>query len=214
MTEIDPMTRSGARWCEKHSRWECSAKVDREHHASAMRGQAYCKNHVGKARELARVQGEANLLAWSAMAGDAGDLRLDPGEVVLRQLRVAVLRADLYGERLRLQVTDDDAAGLVGETFAMGREGQRLATGERVRALAGLEGEWRDRAVRFALAAHGMGIADREIRMAEGQAQFVVSAVMPVLELVPREQRDQALVLLLDGLGVEHELVVGEVVVA
>jgi hypothetical protein len=58
-----------------------------------------------------------------------------------------------------------------------------------------------------------LGIEEREIRLREGQAQFVVSAVMPVLELVPRELRDQALVLLLDGLGVEHELVVpGEVV--
>jgi hypothetical protein len=61
-----------------------------------------------------------------------------------------------------------------------------------------------------------LGIAGRVVELQQAQASFVVSAVMPVLQLVPVEQRDQALGLLLDGLGIEDPdtdvVVAGEVV--
>lgn len=61
-----------------------------------------------------------------------------------------------------------------------------------------------------------LGIAERVVELKKAQAQFVVSAVMPVLELVPVERRDEALGLLLRGLGLEDGgdvvTVAGEVV--
>lgn len=180
MSQDDPMRHSGARWCEDHSRWECAAKKP-DHHASAIRGMAMCRHHAGKALDLARTQGEANLLAWSAAAGvDAKPL--DPGAVVMDQLRVAALRADIYGELLRLQVAGEDDAGLVGPTYAAGRDGARVETGEQVRALARLEAEWRDRVVRFAKAAHEMGIAERHIELEQAKAAMVVAAFRAAME--------------------------------
>jgi hypothetical protein len=197
----DLMTRSGARWCEDHGRWECAAKKA-DHHASAVRGMAMCRHHVGKSLDLARTQGEANLMAWSSSAG-AGQVALDPGQVVMDQLRVAVMRADLYGELLRIQVADEEVGGLVGPTYAVGREGVRVETGERVRGLAAMEAEWRDRAVRFAKVAHDMGIDQQQIELDQQLARKVTSSFMLALgavTLLPAD-RDVMLRAFLGGLG-------------
>jgi hypothetical protein len=181
----DPMARSGARWCPEHSRWECSANKP-DHHASAVRGMAKCRHHVGKQLDLAKTQGEANLAAWSAVAGREQE-PLDLGQTVMEQLRVAVIRADIYGELLRIQISDEEIGGLVGPSYAAGRDGQRVETGEQVRALVKLEAEWRDRVVKYAEVAHRMGIATRVIELAQGQAEIVVLAFRAALEVAGAE---------------------------
>ncbi|WP_435744947.1 hypothetical protein [Nocardioides sp. SYSU DS0663] len=212
MRADDPMSRSGARWCPEHDRWECAAKKP-DHHASAVRGMAMCRHHVGKELDLARTQGEANLLAWSSEAASRSSAAaLDPGQVVMDQLRVAVLRADIYGELLRIQVAGEDVDGLVGATYAVGREGTRVETGERVRGLAALEAEWRDRVVRFAKAAHDMGIAERVVELEQQRAELVTGAFLAAIDalgLVPGE-RSRAIEVFLDRLG--GSTVAGEVV--
>lgn len=212
----DPMRQSGARWCDDHDRWECSKrrKGGDTCHGPAIRGMALCRMHAGKSLDLARTQGEANLLAWSAEAAAGRELApLDPGRVVMDQLRVAVMRADLYGELLRIQVADQEVGGLIGATFAAGRDGARVETGEQVRGLARLEAEWRDRVVRFAKAAHDMGIAERHVELEQQKAQLVVQAFLAALGAinpVPAD-RDLALRTFLNGLGRGPETVAGEV---
>lgn len=162
-----------------------------------------CRFHIGKQLDLAKTQGEANLLAWSSEAG-RGQPALDPGQVVMDQLRVTVMRADIYGELLRIQIAAEEVGGLIGPTYAAGRDGARVETGEQVRGLAKLEAEWRDRAVRFAKTAHDMGIAERVIELHQGQAQLVVSAFMAGLGALPGllpADRDAALRAFLVGLG-------------
>jgi hypothetical protein len=181
---------------------------------------------------MTKALGEANLLAWSTEAaraeGAASLPALDPGTVVLDQLRVAVLRADVYGELLRWQLELDDldgvggaggggrvAAGLVGTTYAASRDGARVETGEQVRALARMEAEWRDRVVRFAKTAHDMGIADAQIELQQAQAELVVSAFLAALAAIPGllpVARQEALTAFLAGLGRGGETVAGAVV--
>lgn len=218
MSPDDPMTQSGARWCAEHGRWECNAAID-NHHATAIRGMAKCRHHVGRSTAMAKALGEANLLAWSTQAPGAGEAAaVDPGRVVLDQLRVAVLRADLYGELLRWQVEVEEEGGLVGTTHAAGRDGARVETGEQVRGLARLEAEWRDRAVRFAKTAHDMGIAEAQIELQQAQAELVVGAFLGSLRVIPGlvpSVRNDLLRAFLAGLGrgpeVAGELVAGEV---
>lgn len=213
MNQDDPMIRSGARWCGTHGMWECVAKVDRDHHAPAIRGMKHCRHHVGRSTAVAKAIGEARLAAWSTehVAPDAPPL--DPGVVVLQQLRVAVMRADLYGEMLRWQVEVDEERGLVGTTYAAGRDGARVETGEQVRALAKLEADWRDRAVRFAKTAHDMGIAERHVELEQERASLVTAAfraALGVLELLPAD-RDLAVRTFLSSLGAGEVVVAGEV---
>ena len=188
------------------------AKTSGGCHASAIRGMRYCRHHVGKTTDLARAQGEANLLAWSTAAA-VDEQPLELGKVVMDQLRVAVMRADLYGELLRLQVEVDVEDGLVGPTYAIGREGQRHQTGEQVRGLARLEAEWRDRAVRFAKTAHDMGIDQRHVELEQAKAEQVVAAVRLGLAALPGllpADRDAFLRAFLGALGA-GEVVAGEV---
>lgn len=176
----DPMQQSGAVWCDEHERWECSRTSKRSQsrcHAPAIRGRLTCRMHAGRSTAIEKALGEASLLAWSTSADRPADLApLDPGTVVLEQLRVAVMRADLYGEMLRWQLEVEDEAGLVGVTFAAGREGVRVETGERARGLAVLEAGERDRVVRFAKTAHDMGIAERHVELEQERASLVTSA--------------------------------------
>lgn len=212
------MALSGALWCEEHHRWECSAKPRKPggHHAAAIRGTRYCKNCSGRPIAAAKAIGEANLLAWSTqLAGDAP--MLDPARVVMDQLRVAVLRADLLGELVRLQMVEDPLGGLIGLTRTAGREGTAVESGEQVRALPKIEGEWRDRAVRFAKTAHDMGIAEREIEMAQADAQRVINAFVETVRVLELDgpRRDLAVRTFLAGLdqelGAEPVVVAGEV---
>lgn len=213
MAAEDPMSRSGARWCEDHGRWECDVvRRGDSCHGNAIRGLSKCKNHNGRSLAVAKALGEANLAAWSSSARAADAPALDPGTVVLDQLRVAVMRADLYGEMLRWQVEVEDEGGLIGKTFAASASGSRVETGEQVRALARLEAEWRDRAVRFAKAAHDMGIAERHVELEQERASLVTAAfraALAVLELLPAD-RDLAVRTFLSSLGA-GELVAGEV---
>lgn len=189
MSQTDLMTRSGARWCEDHERWECSKQRSKgrgDCHQPAVRGMHACRNHVGKELDLAKTQGEANMAAWQA-AGNSDKPPLDLGAAVMDQLRVAVIRADIYGELLRIQISAEEIAGLVGPTYAAGRDGARVETGEQVRALARLEAEWRDRVVKYAETAHRMGIATQVIELAQGQAEIVVLAFRAALEAAGAE---------------------------
>jgi len=139
--------------------------------------------HGGRSSSILKAVGEANLLAWSTDAGDQALPALDPGRVVMDQLRLAVMRADLLGQLLREQLAGDDEHGLVGLSYAAGRDGARVETGEAVRGLAGLEASWRDRVVRFAKTAHDMGIAEQHVRLEQERAQLVVAAFMSALDV-------------------------------
>lgn len=215
MQSEDPMSRSGARWCDSHRRWECSKHARRSDdglcHASAIAGTAACRLHSGRTVAAAKAIGEANLLAWSTRDTE-NEAPLDPGQVVMNELRLAVHRANLFGELVRLQLGEDPIGGLVGTTRTAGRDGQAVESGEQVRALMRLEAEQRDRVVRFAKAAHDMGIAERHIELEQGRAEMVIGAFLEVLRVLALEpaDRDVAVQTFLDGLGRE-ELVVGEV---
>lgn len=178
MNPDDPMNRSGARWCGQHSKWECNAnKAD--HHAPAIRGMAKCRYHVGLELDLAKTQGEHNLAVWSAQAGTG---MVDPAEAVMSQLRLLCLRADTVGELLRVQVADEEVGGIIGKTYAAGRDGQRVETGESSRGLVKYEMDLRDRVVKYAEAAHRMGIATQAIELAQGQAAIVSAGLRAAIE--------------------------------
>lgn len=214
----------GAVWCEVHNRRECSKNSKRSKercHDFAIRGRDACKTHIGEKTEIAKAKGEANILAWNAQkAAEAGFPPIDPGRVVLDQLRIAVMRADLYGEMLRIQImrADSDgveqlsAEGLIGHTYAAARDGGAVASGEQVRGLARLEAEWRDRVVRFAKTAHDMGIAERTVELEQAKARIVVEAfkaAVKALGLVPADE-DLALRTFLTGIGHTPDVVKGE----
>lgn len=215
MRDDDPMRLSGAIWCDEHDRWECARPSKRSGvrcHGNAIRGMATCRMHAGRSSAMSKAIGEANLAAWSSSARPADAPALDPGTVVLDQLRVAVMRADLYGEMLRWQLEVEEEAGLVGLTYAAGREGVRVETGERARGLAALEASERDRVVRFAKTAHDMGIAERHVELEQERASLVTAAfraALGVLELLPAD-RDLAVRTFLGALGA-GEVVAGEV---
>lgn len=200
----DPMAQSGARWCDEHNRWECAARPRKPegHHAPAIRGLAYCKNCSGRPLAAAKAIGAANLLAWSTATAE-GAPPVDPGRAVMDQLRLAVYRADLAGELVRLQMVEDPIGGIVGKTHAAGREGTAVESGEQIRPLIKFEMEMRKMVVAFAKTAHDMGIAERHIELEQSRAELVISAFLEtlrVLQLVPAD-RDVAVRTFLDGLG-------------
>lgn len=196
------MRHSGAVWCDEHGRWECrhnSKRSQERCHGAAVRGTDTCTDHGGKPTEVLKAQGEANLLAWSTLL--AGDARpLDLGRTVMDQLRVAVMRAELYGGLLRDQVVVERSGGLVGSS-------------EEVRGLVRVEAAERDRVVRFVKVAHDMGIDERQIELQQEQAQLVTGAFMAALQVVSSllpADRDLMVRTFLAGLGRGPEVLEGQ----
>jgi hypothetical protein len=72
-------------------------------------------------------------------------------------------------------------AGLVGQTFSATNTGAVFATGEAIRGLARLEAEERDRCASFAAKAVAAGIAERQVRIAEKQAEVLAELIEAAL---------------------------------
>ncbi|MEU4825107.1 hypothetical protein AB0H37_24815 [Actinomadura sp. NPDC023710] len=202
----------GAFWCDEHQRWECvknrkQARGGGRCHQPAVTGLDRCRSHVGVTLELAEVQGAA-MDAWSATYGQPA---VDPAQAVIGMLNLAVFRANFYAglleeQVLRAQEDRDDGGdpytkgappvgegvGLIGHTYSADKEYGIFASGEAIRGLVLLEGQERDRVVRYAKAAHDMGIAERHIRVAEQQAAQLADAIRKILDglnLSPDQQK-------------------------
>lgn len=154
---------------------------------------------------MAKAQGQAVITAWNAM-GAAPDI--DYRMAVLGVLQMTWLRLATYSELLRRQVVaegevteaeifdpdegDPKTSGLIGYRYgAAGKDGRIYAQSEEVRALVALESAERDRVVKFAKAAHDMGISERLTSLAERWGDLVagrISAILGELNLTPEQQ--------------------------
>ncbi len=186
-----------ARWCETHSRLECSKN---KHgmvpcHQIAIRGTDACRLHAGMSRAAAIEVGQASITAWTATGTPTVDYRL----TVLRVLEMSWLRLQAYAKLLESQVvkegTELDEAdgthateevavnGLIGWRYGMGgKEGIVYRQTEEVRALVALESAERDRVVRYAKTAHDIGISDRMLDVMTTWTQTHVGRVMALLD--------------------------------
>jgi len=176
--------------------------------------------HAGVSTEVAKAQGQARVTAWSAMQAMPG---LEPGRAVLAMLHMSWLRVHLYARLLEEQVVreaedvpgswngdaDDEegyprgvarqsspagTAGLIGHTFAADKVAGIFPSAEARRALVDLEAQERDRCVKFAKVAHDMGIAEREVKLAEQQGQLLALVINNVLGDLSLTVEQQALV--------------------
>jgi hypothetical protein len=154
--------------------------------ANAVRGTdpLSCRRHTGKS--LAKVRAEVavrqEVLAWGL-----GDTRTDPGELLLRLVTQAALRADAYARELARVVDERDGdlkKALTGDSYTTGGEDgdQPVKTGEYIRAITKLEADERDRAANFATKAIAAGLAERQVRLAERQAELAAQFVHAVLD--------------------------------
>lgn len=85
-----------------------------------------------------------------------------------------------------------ESSGLVGHKYSATNSGTFYATGEELRALVVLEAQERDRCVKYAKVAHDMGIAERQIQLAEKQGEAMVGMVKRILnalQLTPEQQQ-------------------------
>lgn len=116
-------------------------------------------------------------------------------------LQMSWARVHVYAGLLERQVADADTSlgvgmgeGLVGFTRSASPSVGVYESGEAVRGLAQLEAQERDRCVRFAKVAHDMGIADREIRLAEAQGQMLAGVISRILDALDLSAAQRALV--------------------
>jgi len=208
----------GAYWCAQHKRWECVKKSKRSQercHAIALSNTDRCRSHSGLRPEVQRARGVA-LSAFSAIAAagvTSNSEMVDPATATLGMLHMSWLRVHLYAGLLEAQVAAEgggagdvpndpgdvvrgagdspDTGGLVGHTYGAVKDIGIYVSGEAPRGLALLEAQERERCVKFAKTAHDMGIADRQIQLAESQGALlagVIRAVLGDLDLTPEQQ--------------------------
>lgn len=200
---------ANARWCDEHGRLECVKGRKRgqgDCHQPAIKGIDACRTHAGARGEVAKKKGQANITAWTAIGKMPGP-NLDAGIAVLGMLQMTWLRAAAYGELLRQQVVSEmpepdqeglaaggpvTPSGLIGYHYgAAGKDGNIYAVSEEVRALVQLEGQERDRVVKYAKTAHDMGISDRLTNLAEKWGDVVagrITLILAGLSLTPEQE--------------------------
>lgn len=209
-------------WCDEHghNRLECTKNKKHNRgrcHGPAIRGTNACKMHSGSTRAVAIVKGEAQITAWSALGDTAKTV--DHKLAVMAVLHMSWLRLAAYSEMLRQQALKNESPmvpfgtqpigqlepaqdgespspkGLIGYRFgAAGKDGNIFAQNEEIRALVKLEADERDRVVRYAKAAHDMGISDRLTNLAEKWGDIVATRVTLVLDGLHLTAEQEALV--------------------
>lgn len=171
-----------------------------------LRGLKACRRHIGIPPAKARAKSEVAqaVLAWdmNAMTLDPGEalLRLltvtfarahmladllqrayDAAERLATAELAAAASGDDHTDDARMALAQVMATGgvaaLVGRTRAGDGKGGVVETGEQIRALAALEQSERKLAADFAAKAVAAGIAERQVRLAERQADLMVAIV-------------------------------------
>ena len=141
----------------------------------AMKGASVCNKHGGSAPQVrAKAAIRAEVLAWGLMDGVD-----DPGETMLRLITQSRRRAEGYAIEMERVVATFPTLqeALVGDTVVVDREGIEHKAGEYVRGLAILEAEERDRCFGFSLKAVAAGLKEREVRIAEREAELLATWV-------------------------------------
>jgi len=197
------------RWCDEHKRVECAKrrKGGGPCHGPAITGLDRCRMHAGERAEIATAKGHA-MSAWQAVTGQQV---VSPSDAVLGMLQMSWMRAGLYASLLQQQFTQAQAeaeaaaggdggdggggesrasgavgvgpgAGLIGHSYAASPSVGVYVSGETIRALATLEAQERDRVVRYAKAAHDMGIAEQQVKLAEQQGVLLADVVRRICD--------------------------------
>lgn len=140
-----------------------------------------CRKHIGRAATAVRAERAVRdaVLAWGL-----GDTTVDPGELLLRLVTQAAIRADAYAAELHHIVAEHEGdlrKALTGNTYTVTPEGDSVKTGEYIRAMTALESSERDRAASFAAKAVAAGLAERQMRIVESQAALAAQFVNAVL---------------------------------
>ena len=158
----------------------------------AIAGGTVCRYHGGASRHVrAKAAVRAEVMAWGL-----GDTTVDPGEILLRLVSQSAARAEQYAVELEQFVERHGGIeqAMIGDTLVLDKDGGAVKVGEYVRGLAQLEAAERDRCAGFAAKAVAAGLAERQVRLAEKQAEIVIKAVEAALEAagVPVGERGPA----------------------
>jgi hypothetical protein len=157
----------------------------------AIPGGEVCRWHGGAAKQVkAKAAIRAEVMNWGL-----GDSHVDPGEVLLRLVSQSAARAEMYAKELKVLVDESPTLreALVAEVWVPTESGEAYQAGEYIRGLAKLEAEERDRCAGFATKAVAAGIAERQVRIAEAQAQILAGVVRAVLDRLQLSEEQQAL---------------------
>jgi len=129
---------------------------------------------------------QAGLEAEKLLVADEPE-RIDDDRPEAPEVQVA--REDLY----RIFNTGGVSA-LIGSSYADTKDGRIYATGDMIRGLTKLEADERDRCANFAAKAIAAGLAERQVRLAERQAEMVLGAIEAALDAagIPAGQRGPA----------------------
>ncbi len=153
-----------------------------------------CRRHAGKS--LAKIRAEVAVKETVAAWG-LGDTKTDPGELLLRLVTQAAVRADAYAVELERIVTEagngDLTKALTGETWITVGDGDTVKAGEYIRAIVQLEAAERDRAASFATKAIAAGLAERQVRLAEQQGAMLANVIKAILGDLGLSREQQAL---------------------
>jgi hypothetical protein len=155
--------RDTARWCEQHSRLECTKLTKKREtcHNSAIDGLDACRMHCGKKTDQAKSEGQANLIR-QRFRDIAADEYLDPGDVLAWAVTVAYIDVADY----RIQLKDRAAA----------KDGVAVSADELDRLMR-MEAD----VARMGKMAIDAGVDERRVQMAERVAEQLVAVLRGVV---------------------------------
>lgn len=136
-----------------------------------------CRMHIGSQKSRSRADVRAAVARWTD-----GMSTLDPGELLLRLMTVASLRADQHADELdRILKAHGWTAAFVGDELVPDAGGVLRKVGEYAKRLAVWESGERKEAANLAVRAVTAGLEERRVRAEERYAEAIAGAVEAAL---------------------------------
>lgn len=178
--------------------FKCGHYGNRKHNgelcgANVTKGTRSCFRHAGVRKELHRSRGEMMTVINDLRDWGLRDETVDPGETLLRLVTQSAWRVERYAQEVARLV---DEAGtlteaLTANSYTVTEAGEKIKTGEYIRAMVQLENNERDRCAHYAKTAIAAGLAERQVRLAEQQGAMlatVIRSILGDLQLTPEQQ--------------------------
>lgn len=181
--------------------FKCGHYGNRKHNgelcgANVTKGTRSCFRHAGVRKELHRSRGEMMTVINDLRDWGFRDDTVSPAKVMLNLVTQSAWRVERYAQEVARIVSEAGTLteALTANSYTVTEAGEKIKTGEYIRAMVQLENNERDRCMHYCKTALQAGLEERLVRLAEEEGRALASVIKAILGDLNLSDEQKALI--------------------